>query len=149
MSIFASQTTATVHPGDDRTASIVVQKLGGYACEVAQAAHAQGVFNGFTGRGWANKFYRSLQAGTATEAEAVQALADPLIGFDRLQVVRLGIQSWSFTVEIDGKTAPMPINDTTVHDIDDDTLDQLAIEIMRLTKPDRFKNDQDPEPASL
>jgi hypothetical protein len=139
MSIFASLTTTTVRPACDPSSTIVVQKLSGRALEIAAAAHAEGVYNGFVGRGWANKFFRSLQEGTATEAEAQQALSDPLAGYDRFQVVLHGIQSWSYTDDIDGKKAPKPVSAKSVGDINDDTLEELALAIMRLTKPHAFK----------
>lgn len=142
MSIFASLRTATVHPVADPTALIVVQKLSGRAVEIAQAAHAEGVFAGLNGRGWSSRFLKRLESGTATEKEAEQFIEDPLFGFDRFTVVRQGIRSWSFTTEVDGVSTPKPINDATVRDIDDETLEELALAIMRLTKPERFKTDE-------
>lgn len=144
MSIFASLVTKVLTVAGDPPHTITIQKLSGRACEVAQAEHIRGTVAGFTGRGWANSFGRKLLDGTATEAEALAVVADPLSGYDRIAVVRQGITGWSFTQPVmkDGaatdKTEPMPITDRTVGDIDDETLETLATEIMKLTKPGLF-----------
>lgn len=142
MSIFASLTTKTLTVPGDPPHTITIQKLSGRACELAQAEHIRGTIAGFTGRGWANSFGRKLLAGTATEEEAQKVIDDPLSGYDRFAVVRQGIQSWSFTQVVGegekAKTVAKPITDATVSDIDDDMLERLALDIMRLTKPHLF-----------
>lgn len=147
--MFASATTKTVSASDPAIdprvlalldgATVVLQKLGGRAVEMAQAAHSRGVLHGFNGRGWAGKFMDSLAKGTATEAQAKAVLSDPVAGYDRQTVIREGIQSWTCTVKADGKDAPKPITFDTVGDLDDDLQEYFAVEIMRLTKPHLFK----------
>lgn len=143
MSIFASAHTKDVHPPSDPTATITIQKLSGRSEELAQAKHAEGAFGGFNGRGWSNRFLGRIMAGVADEKDVRAVTKDPLAGYDRLSVVRAGVKSWSYTV--DGK--PKPVTAAAIEDIDDDTLEFLAIEIMRLTRPSRFLTEDEQEAA--
>lgn len=143
MSIFASAHTTDVHPPSDPTATITIQKLSGRSEELAQAKHAEGAFDGFNGRGWSNRFIGRIMAGIADTTEVQAVTQDPLAGYDRLTLVRLGVKSWSYTV--DGK--PKPVTTAAIEDIDDDTLEFLAVEIMRLTRPSRFQTEDEREAA--
>lgn len=138
MSMFASDHTAVVHPPSDPKASITIQKLSGRSVEYAQAKHAEGAYDGFNGRGWANRFLQKIMLGVASTADVQTVAADPLAGFDRVAVVVAGIKSWSYTEDRDGKPVPKPITAAAVSDIDDESLEFLATEIMRLTKPRLF-----------
>jgi hypothetical protein len=129
MSMFASDHTQVVTPPSDPKASITIQKLSGRAVEYAQAKHAEGAYDGFNGRGWSNRFVQKVMSGVASEADVQAVVSDPLAGYDRVAVVLSGIKSWSYEATVSIKT---------VADIDDETLEFLAIEIMRLTKPQLF-----------
>lgn len=138
MSIFASAYTQDVHPPSDPAATITIQKLSGLSEELAQAKHAEGAFDGFNGRGWANRFIGRIMAGIA-DAKEVQAVKDdPLAGYDRITVVRCGVKSWSYD---------KPVTAEVISDIDDDTLEFLALAIMRLTRPARFQTAEEREAA--
>lgn len=143
MSIFASTHTHVVHPPSDPTASITIRKLSGKAEEHAQAKHAEGAYDGFNGRGWSNRFVGRILAGMAEAPEVQSVAADPLAGYDRLSIVKHGIVSWTFTEN--GK--PKPVTPEAIDDIDDDTLEFLATEIMRLTRPSRFLTPEQQEAA--
>ncbi len=143
MSIFASLHTLVVHPPADPEASITIQRLTGKSVEMAQAEHMRQTQAGFTGRGWASMFLRRILAGIGTEEDLDKITTDPLVGFDRLSVVKLGVKAWSF--EVDGK--PKPVNADAIADIDDETLEYLAVEIMRLTRPALFQTVEQLEAA--
>lgn len=140
MSIFASETQATVPVLSDPPHTLTIRKLTGREVEKAQAEHTYGVVHGLPGRGWATKFHEALMKGLATDADAERTLADPLSGYDRLSVVQAGLVGWSYK-EPDG--TPKAVTPERVADMDDEALEQTALAIMRLSKPALF------EPATL
>lgn len=132
MSIFASQTQSEPIPIPfDAPHWIVVRKLTGRECDEARAAHATGLAAGGS-RLWATKFRRILEGSLADKADVEQAIADPLTGYDRFALVRAGLVSWSYEHAIkDGK--PWRLDD-----LDDEAVDFIATEVLRLTKPALF-----------
>lgn len=132
MSIFASHTKSQPIPlPTDPGQTVVVRKLTGIEVEQAQAEHARGIA---AGRGWANRFRRLIEKGIATDAQVLSALADPLIGYDRRSLVDAGLIAWSYME--DGK--PKPLTAESKADIDDETSEFIATEVLRLTKPSLF-----------
>lgn len=147
--MFASQHQHIIPAPGVPEHTITIHKLSGYACEVAQAEHAKGVITGFNGRGWAADFMRRALKGIATEADAQKFAVDPLAGYDRLTVARFGIKAWTLTETVTegGKTItrPKPLTSETIADIDDEALEVIATEVMRLTKPGLFKTAEELE----
>lgn len=143
MSIFASDTTVTIPIPSDPSHSVTLRKLTGRDIERAQGEHLNATVAGRSPRGWAGIFHASLAKGTATEADAQKALSDPLAGFDRFTIVRAGLKGWTFKKD----EKPVPVNDETVSDLDDDALEFFAVEIMRLTKPGLFLTDEERKAA--
>lgn len=131
--MFASTSQLTIalpcEPGQTAT----IHKLSGKAFDEAQLAHMLGVATG-RGRNWATTFLRRAAAGTATTADAAKVLSDPLSGFDRLSLVKSGLVAW--TCEEHGK--PKPVTPEAIDDLEDEPLEFLATEILRLTKPALF-----------
>lgn len=144
MSIFASETTATVSLPFDAPHTVTVQKLTGRDLERAQADHMSDFVAGRSPRGWAALFQRAIREGTATVAQLAEGQRDPLAGFDRSALVRGGLKAWTYTIERDGKTVPRPID---VDDLDDEALEFIALEIMKLTRPWLFLTDEEAEAA--
>jgi len=133
MSIFASQTQQTVALPFDAPHTVTLRKLTGREVELAQAEHLRGVASG---RGWAGRLQRILKNTATTDAEAGAVLADPLHGYDRLTMCRAGMLAWTY---------PDPPTSERVADLDDETLESLATEILRLTKPALFQTPAEQE----
>lgn len=139
MSSFASRNQQVISNPFEAGVTFTIQKLSGGAVERAQAEHIRKFIGGQSPRGWEQTFRRAMASGTATENDVARALGDPLAGFDRLSVVKAGLKAWSYEQAVTDKA----IED----DLDDETLEYLAIEIMRLTKPARFQTEEEAEAA--
>jgi hypothetical protein len=110
---------------------IKVRKLTGRQYEEAQDAGRAGFLNG---NKWARAFRESLDKG---HTEAVQkALEDPLTGFDRHTLARLGLTAWSYE---------RPIDPAAIDDLDDDAIEFIAREVLKLTKPSLFQTADEQE----
>lgn len=143
MSIFASQSTATVKIPCDPPHTVVVRKLTGRECEEAQESHRNSWTTG-SSRSWSAMFRRMLESGKgASDPEVQKALADPLTGFDRYAVVRAGLVGWSYPqpvkpVSVTDEKTNVTTTVDAVADLDDESVDFIATEILRLTKPALF-----------
>lgn len=138
MSIFASQTKSDpISIPFDAPHTIVVRKLTGREYEAACEAHRGSVATGRP-NAWPALFRKALTAG-ASDPDVLKAVADPLTGHDRYALVRAGLVSWSYTESI--KVLPA-VGDTpaidAVGDLDDEAIDFIATEVLRLTKPALF-----------
>lgn len=134
MSIFASDSTATVDLPFDAPHTVTIQKLTGRDLERAQAEHLAAFTSGRSPRGWQALFQKAIREGTATPALLEQGQRDPLAGLDRTAVVRGGLTGWSYE---------KPVSPEAIADIDDEALEFLATEIMRLTKPGLFLTEEE------
>ena len=140
MGIFASQTQVTLPVPFDEGQTVSIRKLTGREVELAQAAHAAGVATGRS-RLWAQRFRQMLQDKQAPDAEVQAAINDPLTGYDRFEVVKAGLVAWSYRPIITNKDT---LRDQAIDDLDDEAVEWIAREILRLTKPALF---DDPETA--
>ena len=140
MSIFASQTSATVALPMDPPNTVTVRKLTGREVEAAQEAHRGSIASG-SARSWAATFRRMLEKG-ASDPDVLKAVADPLLGYDRFVVVRDGLLSWAYPQPIKSLTTP-----DALEDLDDEAVDFIATEILRLTKPALFLTPEASEQA--
>jgi hypothetical protein len=113
---------------------IQVRKLTGRECERAQEAH-RGSLATSNPRTWAATFRRALEKG-ATDPEVLQAIRDPLTGYDRFVLIRCGLVAWSYPQSLQ----PMHTggNVVAIEDLDDEAIDFIATEVLRLTKPALF-----------
>lgn len=133
MSIFASQTQSDPIPIPfDAPHTIVVRKLTGTEYRAA--------VNDSEGRITA-LFRRALATGGVTDPAVFAVAADPLLGHDRSALVRAGLVSWSYPqsvkpVAAEGTKPPVMVD--AVADLDDEALDFIATEVLRLTKPAYF-----------
>lgn len=132
MSIFASQTCATVPVPFEAGQAVTIRKLTGREFERAQESAALALAGQGRTRSFAVRLRRILEGG-ASVADAEGALRDPLVGFDRFAVIKAGLISWTYPLQ-DGKT-----RDEQVEDLDDDAAEWLACEVLRLTKPELFE----------
>jgi hypothetical protein len=137
---FASAVIDVVTMPDGHT--VTIHKLSGKDYEAAQFEHMVGVATG-RGRNWAQRFVRLASQGTATDADAQRVLNDPLSGFDRLSLVKAGVSAWSYLVS----DQPKPVTAAAIEDFDDESLELLATQVLRLTKPALFQTLADREAA--
>lgn len=147
MSIFASQTQSDPIPIPfDPPHTVTVRKVTGRECDTAQEAHATGVAAGGS-RLWATKFRRILEGSISDKQRVEQAIADPLTGYDRYALVRAGLVAWSYPQRL---AVPPDLKDKgviaavaaerekAIDDLDDEAVDFIATEVLRLTKPGLF-----------
>ena len=133
---FASLTTSEPSPLPfDEGQWVKVRKLTGREIEAAQDAHRGGFASGST-RAWAATFRRALEKG-ATDPDVLKALADPLTGYDRYVLARAGLVAWSYDGVINRVEPSADVYDA-IRDLDDDAVDFIAREVLRLTKPALF-----------
>lgn len=144
MSIFASRTQQTIALPFDAPHTVTIRRLTGRELDRAQSEHLKSMIAGRSARGWSGAFQRII-AGLGTPADATQALADPLAGFDRFAIVRAGLVAWSYPESLKPLT-PSQIADgvTTdaIDDLDDDAVEFLARAILQLTKPALFLTEE-------
>lgn len=151
---FASKTQSNPIPLPfDPPHTVVVRKLTGRELEAAQDAHRGSIASG-SSRSWAATFRRMLEKG-ASDPDVMKAIADPLTGYDRYALVRSGLVSWSYpesvkpvaarpAVEAKGGRPASPAVEASdaVEDLDDDAVDFIATEVLRLTKPTLFQTQE-------
>lgn len=113
-----------------------VRKLTGRQHEEAQTAHRAGFV---ADNKWAGFFRVAAVAGPTSE-EVQRILADPLTGYDRHALVRLGLSAWSYEPAIarDEKGLSEAAA-KAIDDLDDDALDLMAREVLKLAKPGLFE----------
>jgi hypothetical protein len=151
VSIFASQTQSDPIPLPfDEGQTITIRALSGLELEAAQTAHMKSLVGGRSARGWSGAFQRIL-AGVATPADAEQALADPLAGYDRTVIVRAGLVGWSYSqaitsVKVGTVGAPAKIIDA-IDDLKDEPLEFMARAILQRTKPSLFQTPEEAKAA--
>ena len=133
MSIFASQTQATVPIPFDRPNTVTIRRLTGREVEAAQEAHRSSIATA-SARSWAATFRRMLEHG-ASDPDVLKVVADPLTGYDRYSLVRSGLVAWSYPLPV--KPADGALTGA-VDDLDDEAVDFIAREALRLTKPGLF-----------
>lgn len=122
-------------PGTEQTC--IVRKLTGAECEESERVALDNSIRGRSARGWAGKLSRIFAGETLTPDVLDELQSDPLAGHDRLTLARRGLVSW---------TCEEPT--TSVSDLDDDALQFIATEVMRMTKPERFMTPEQRESAT-
>lgn len=149
MSIFASRTQKTIPVPFDPPHEVTIQKLAGRHLRKAHEAWLEELYTGVRNRGGATaqKEMQALfddrdkkKADETSDAEKAIAEVqdDPLNGLDKFTVVRYGVKAWSYDI---------PVSSESIDDMDDDAVDFVATEIMRLTKPALFQTKDEREAA--
>jgi hypothetical protein len=122
---------------------VQVRKLTGREIEAAADAHRSGLTSG-SARAWPAIFRRAIEKG-ASDPVVLKALADPLTGYDRFALVRSGLVAWSYPQSVTpiaakaGKPGAAAVEASdAIEDLDDEAVDFIATEILRLTKPALF-----------
>jgi hypothetical protein len=153
-SIFANRITQTLAvPGMDGQ-TITIRKLAPRHLEAAMAeAQRKGLA---VSRAMADQLagfdvgvlrdLRSLEApkpsaddaGTDDASPVAPAMTSPLAGYDALTLIEKGVTEWTFSE---------PIGRESFEEIDADTRDWLATEILRLSRPSLFQSADEAEQA--
>jgi hypothetical protein len=134
---FASHTTSDPIPLPfDPPNSVQVRKLTGRELEQA-AASGRDLFLGGNGRMFPALLRRALEHG-ATDPDVLKAIRDPLTGYDRYALVRGGLVAWSYPQSIKRDPLLPKIAPDAIDDLDDEAVDFIATEVLRLTKPHLF-----------
>jgi hypothetical protein len=147
---FASQTVSDPIPTPwDPAHHVVVRKLTSRELDAAAEAHRSGLAGG-SARSWPAKLKRALEHGLS-DPQVQQAIQDPLTGYDRYALVRSGLVSWSYPQSVKPVPARAGIKavgnrpgseaivaSDAVEDLDDEAVDFIATEVLRLTKPGLF-----------
>jgi hypothetical protein len=138
--MFASLTQTTIAVPWDPPHTVTVRKLTGHEIEHAQKAHGDSLAAGES-RFWAARFRRMLEGSVSDKQAVEQAIRDPLTGYNRFAIVRAGLLAWSYPQSLKPLT-PSQIVDgqatDAIDDLDDEGVDFIATEILRLTKPGLF-----------
>ncbi len=95
MSIFASKTSAIVAIPFDLPQTVTIRKLTGKEIEAAQVQHRAGVA-AVRPSAWSAYFRRVLTT-TSPDGEVRKAIADPLNGYDRHELVKAGLTATTWT----------------------------------------------------
>jgi hypothetical protein len=118
---------------------IKVRKLTGREIDAAQEGHRTEFVSGRI-NSWSAMFRRALQQG-ASDPQVLKAIADPLTGFDRFSLVRSGLVEWSYPQTLAAPAKPngaVSERQKSIDDLDDEAVDFIAREVLRLTKPGLF-----------
>jgi hypothetical protein len=135
MSIFASDTKKTIDLPFDPPHTITIQKLPGRHLGKAGQEHLYETVENLKRMG-GPAFQRELQAlGDEGKRKDLidQYKADPLNSYDVDTLITKGLKAWSYE---------KPIDAPTIEDLDDQSRDFIAREILRLTKPSLFLTDE-------
>lgn len=138
MSVFTSRVTKTLSVPHDPEHTVIVRKLAPRHLEAAARVSQQQSIDDFKSMGGA-AFLKELEAmkkPSLEQADQVAAAKDPLLLFDRLTLIEKGVLSWSYDA---------PIAAESYADLDEETRDFLAREILRLARPALFQTPTEAE----
>jgi hypothetical protein len=134
MSIFASFTQATIPIPFDPPHTVTLQKLTGR--QLARAGEESLVeAQAYVARMGGAEFRKQLAEvgdGDAVKEAVAKAQADPMSGYHKPTLIKHGLKAWSYDRAID---------DAAIEDLDDDALEFLSREVLKLTKPALFEAD--------
>jgi hypothetical protein len=138
--MFASDTTKTIDLPFAEGHSAVIRKLSGFQLGKAQKAFFNDLIQGVVDRGGAKvqKDIEALFAKAPDEfnAEVAVVKSDPLNGLDKYTVVAMGVNQLSTRSDWAGLKSAERV--ALAQEMDEEALDFLATEVMRLTKPALF-----------
>lgn|SRR3990167_6419819 len=173
--MFASLTQVTVDIPRQPGQSAILRKLTGRELDRAQAANIQSAASGILGRQWHERVKKQMKKGIEEirlkamtpeqlaereNAAALVELDDPMNGFDRFEVVKCGLVSWSYDAAERpvGKSGPpnkkaaeaevIDARMKAIDDLEDEYVDFFAEQIMRLTKPALYQTAEEREAAT-
>lgn len=133
MSVFTSRHTKTLDVPGAPGQTVTVRKLAPKHLEAAGKASQHKAMADMEAMGGPAKL-RELQAlGGEKSAEAKpEPMVNPALLFDRVTVIEKGVTAWSFEESLTRES---------IEDLDDETGEWLATEILRYAKPGLFQTD--------
>jgi hypothetical protein len=138
MSIFASKTrSGPIELPMDKPHTVTVRKLTGSEVELAQTESLRGIVEGRSARARVRLMAAVVGQRPAGETDIRHALGDPLIGYDRATLARLGLVAWTYADKSEPASGK-PLQ-AAIDDLDDDALEFIATEVLRVTKPYLFE----------
>jgi hypothetical protein len=137
MSVFTSRVTKEIAIPHDEGQTATIRKLAPRHLEAAAKEAQRQSLADLRDMGGA-AFMRELQSLNTGDTVARAAVADPLGTFDRLTLLEKGVTGWSYDV---------PVGREAFEDLDDDTAEFLAREVLRLAKPALFQTEAEAEAA--
>lgn len=143
MSVFTSRVTRTVSIPHDPEHSVTYRKLAPRHLEAAAKVAQLQAIETFKAMGAAEvmKQIEGLDLGAigaAAGAATAAAVSDPMNGFDRATLIEKGVLAWTYDVP------PKPEH---FEDLDDETQEFLAREVLKLAKPSLFQTPSEQEAA--
>ena len=137
MSVFTSLVTTTLEVPTDSGQSITIRKLAPKHLKAASRAAQMESLEDLKAIG-GPAFLRELTALGADETaqrETVKAAAkaDPLMTFDRLTLLEHGVTAWTYE---------RALGPEALEDLDDETREWLAREVLKLARPALFAEDE-------
>jgi hypothetical protein len=134
MSVFTSRVTKILTLPDG---SVTIRKLNPKQLEQAAKASQQRAMADLSAMGGASVL-KEMQALAPAKDDAPATPSNPLMVFDRVTLLEKGITGW---------TLDAPVNVEAFEDLDEDTLNLLATEILTLAKPSLFQTADEAEAA--
>lgn len=137
---FASQVEKTLEIPFDLPHEVTIKKLPGRHLQKAKDVFLAGLVEGVQSRGGAKvqKEMQELWHDPDSKKTIEKIQADPLNGYDRYTIVEHGLVRWTYRE---------PVSLESINDLDDEAVDWLAREILRLTKPKLFQTAEEQEEA--
>lgn len=145
MSIFASRTTKTIEILFDPPHVVTIVKLAGRHLERASQENTFGAVDTLKRLG-GPAFQKELASVGDPEAQAAavkKRQADPLNAYDPYVLLRFGIKAWTYDeslvpVNVIEESGVSVSRIAAIEDLDEEAVDFLAREILRLSKPSLF-----------
>jgi hypothetical protein len=135
MSVFTSRVTKDIPVGDQ---TVVIRKLAPRHLEKAAKEAQRKSLDDFKAMGGA-AFLKEWQDVTDKKPDAPDVAPDPMHGYDAVTLLESGIVSWTFTEkDADDKDVPVALTRENIEDLDDETLTLLSREVLMLSKPSLF-----------
>jgi len=137
--IFASRVQKTIPIPSDPSNSVTIQKLPRrhfIAAEKAQQAEVMGDLRRQFGDDWREQIYK-FKADDKDET-IKKAARDPLLRFDVPELLKHGVKAWTYT------DPPEPTPEA-LDDLDKESAEHIAREVLRLSAPKLFEDEEGEE----
>ena len=126
MSVFTSLVTKVLNVPHDPGQTVTIRKLAPKHLDVAKRASFRQTIE--TMREVGASLIKEIQ-GLSSETVQAAAKNDPLMVFDRVELIAAAVTGWTYDV---------PLEREHFENLDEETQDWLAREVLRLTRPALF-----------
>ena len=133
MSSFSSRVQKTIELPDDQPHTVLIRKLNRKQFITAEKAQRATFFTDIKAQFGSNWQQEIKNFKTDDQPKDVkEAAKDPLLQFDVDILLKYGIKAWTFE--------DVPLTDESLADLDKDTGEFIAREVLRLTAPKLFES---------